>query len=31
MRGAVIAEDMPVWFDRGAQGYMQWGFMATGD
>ncbi len=28
-RGAAIAEDMTVWFERGAQGYMQWGFMAT--
>lgn len=28
MRGGAIAEDMRVWFERGAQGYMQWGFMA---
>lgn len=28
-RDGAIAEDMRVWFERGAQGYMQWGFMAT--
>ena len=28
-RDAAIADDMRAWFDRGAQGYMQWGFMAT--
>ena len=28
-RGAAIADDMNAWFGRGAQGYMQWGFMAT--
>lgn len=31
MRGSAIAEDMGVWFDRGAQGYMQWGFMVPFD
>lgn len=28
-RDGMAAEDMALWFDRGAQGYMQWGFMAT--
>ena len=28
-RDAAIADDMEQWFKRGAQGYMQWGFMAT--
>lgn len=28
-RDGMVAEDMVLWFDRGAQGYMQWGFMAT--
>lgn len=28
-RDGAIAEDMRLWFERGAQGYMQWGFMAT--
>jgi hypothetical protein len=28
-RDGMVAEDMALWFGRGAQGYMQWGFMAT--
>ncbi len=28
-RDGMVAEDMALWFARGAQGYMQWGFMAT--
>lgn len=24
-----VYDDLAAWFDRGAQGYMQWGFMAT--
>ena len=28
-RGAAIGDDMKAWFERGAQGYMQWGFLAT--
>lgn len=28
-RDGLVAEDMALWFGRGAQGYMQWGFMAT--
>ena len=28
-RARLIREDMNYWFNRGASGYMQWGFMAT--
>ena len=30
-RSPKVAADMDKWFGRGASGYMQWGFMATGD
>jgi murein DD-endopeptidase MepM/ murein hydrolase activator NlpD len=29
-RSGKVIEDMQRWFGRGARGYMQWGFMATG-
>lgn len=28
-RDGWVADDMTAWFGRGAQGYMQWGYMAT--